>query len=164
MEAPAYGYNPGDSASIVNKQASSFYNSTECLCFADDSCKDPTVTISNVGWLPLTPLPIKVGGDGLTYAADSVDPASPWFESMVFPENPSGKIKTPQIPDPNRRVCVSFFFPKTHYLSIETNGVLVFSFAITGRCLPLAHVFWYARLQDSDRRATRLQFLVLFYY
>jgi len=105
MEVPAYGYNPGDSARIANRFADSFYNSTECLCFEDDSCKDPTVTVSNVGWLPLTPLPVKMGGDGEMYAADSTSAASPWFESMVFPENPSGKIKTPQISDPNRRVC-----------------------------------------------------------
>ena len=53
----------------------------------------------------MTPLPVRTGGDGLTYAADSTSAASPWFESMVFPENPSGKITTPQISDPNRRVC-----------------------------------------------------------
>lgn len=105
MEAPAYGYSNGNSAELVNRHASSFYNSSECLCFETDSCKDPTVTITNRGWLPLTPFPVEMGGDGLMYAADSAAPESPWFESMVFPENPSGKIKTPQLPNANRRVC-----------------------------------------------------------
>lgn len=104
MEVPAYGYAPADAAAIVNRQASSFYNSSECLCFADDSCRRPTVTISNRGWLPLTPFPTEMGGDGNMYSADSDSPASPWFESMVFPENPSGKMKTPQL-SANRRVC-----------------------------------------------------------
>ncbi len=40
-----------------------------------------------------------------TYSADSASPNSPFFESLVFPENPSGKIKIPQIPNADRRVC-----------------------------------------------------------
>lgn len=105
-EVPAYGYSNGDAADIVNKNADSFYEGPECMCFnTTDGCKAPTVTISTRGWLPLTDLPIEMGGDGLMYAADSAATASPWFESMVFPENPSGAIKTPQHPDPNRRVC-----------------------------------------------------------
>jgi hypothetical protein len=39
------------------------------------------------------------------YQADSASSESPWFESMVFPENPSGVIKQSRLPDPNRRVC-----------------------------------------------------------
>lgn len=105
MEAPAYGYSPGDSADIVNKFSSTFYNGTECICYVDDSCLEPTVTISNRGWLPGTPLPVELGGDNNTYAADSSLPSSPWFESMVFPENPSGKIKTSQLNNPGRLVC-----------------------------------------------------------
>ena len=104
MEVPAYGYSPSDAAAIVNRFSSSFYNSSECLCFETDSCLEPTVTISNRGWLPMTPFPVELGGDGIAYAADSDSPSSPWFESMVFPENPSGKIKTPQL-SPERRVC-----------------------------------------------------------
>ena len=104
MEVPAYGYAPSDAAAIVNKFSDTFYNSTECLCFADDSCLEPTVTISNRGWLPLTPFPVELGGDNITYAADSTSLSSPWFESMVFPENPTGKIKTPQL-SAERRVC-----------------------------------------------------------
>jgi hypothetical protein len=124
MEVPAYGYNPGDSASIANKFASSFYNSSECLCFADDSCKQPTVTVSNRGWLPLTPLPAEMGGDGIMYSANSASAASPWFESMVFPENPSGKIKTPQLADPNRRVCDGVYvWPM--YFGMRVSPILV---------------------------------------
>lgn len=39
------------------------------------------------------------------YSAISDSPNSPWFESMVFPENPSGVFKTPRHPNANRRVC-----------------------------------------------------------
>ena len=55
--------------------------------------------------MPGTTLPTAVGADGNTYSADSSDENSPWLESMVFPENPSGVIKTPQLPDSSRRVC-----------------------------------------------------------
>lgn len=105
MEAPAYGYSPSDAATVVNTFASSFYNSSECLCFADDSCKTGTVTISNRGWVPGSELPTEMGGDGEMYRADAQTTASPWFESMVFPENPSGKLKTTQIGVANRLVC-----------------------------------------------------------
>lgn len=105
MEVPAYGYSPSDAAAMVNTEADTFYNSSECPCFNSTSCNDPVVTISNRGWLPLTPFPVEMGGDGMMYAADSTSPSSPWMESMVFPENPSGKIKTPQLADSNRRVC-----------------------------------------------------------
>jgi len=105
QEVPGYSYNRGDAAAIANKFASEFYNGTECLCYNTSSCREPTVTVSVRGWLPLTPFPEAMGGDGLVYAANSNSPSSPWFESMVFPENPTGKIKTPQIEDPNRRVC-----------------------------------------------------------
>jgi hypothetical protein len=46
-----------------------------------------------------------MGADGVMYPANSDSPNSPWFESMVWPENPTGKLKTPQIADSNRRVC-----------------------------------------------------------
>ena len=105
METPAYGYSPSDSADIANRFASSFYNSTECTCFANDSCRDPTVTVANVGFVPGSTLPSRMGGDGLMYIASSTSQASPWFESMVFPENPTGKMKTSQIGVPNRLVC-----------------------------------------------------------
>lgn len=105
MQVPAYGYSTSDAANIANRFSADFYNSSECDCFADDSCKDPILTITVQGWLPNTPFPEAVGGDGVTYAANSDSPNSPWFESLVFPENPSGVFKTGQIPDSNRRVC-----------------------------------------------------------
>jgi hypothetical protein len=117
MEVPAYGYSPSDAADIVNKFADAFYNSSECLCFATDSCKEPTVTISNRGWFGNTPFPVEQGGDGLSYPANSDSPASPWFESMVFPENPSGKIKTPQL-SPERRVCDGVVSPQPKQASL----------------------------------------------
>ena len=104
-EAPSYGYSNGDAADITNKFADSFYAGEECLCFAAGTCNDKTVSIKTVGWLPGTDLPSAVGGDNITYVADSASSSSPWFETMVFPENPSGAIKTPRLPNPNRRVC-----------------------------------------------------------
>jgi hypothetical protein len=105
MQVPSYGYSTSDAAEIANRFAGDFYNSSECECFIDDSCKDADLSINVQGWLPNTPFPEAVGGDGLVYAANSASPSSPWFESMVFPENPSGVIKVGQLPDPNRRVC-----------------------------------------------------------
>ena len=102
MEAPAYGYSNSEIARWVNSKASTFYSSTECLCFPN--CKEPTVTVNSRGFFPPN-IPSEVGGDNITYSANSDDPKSPWFESMVFPENPSGTIKTPQLANPLRRVC-----------------------------------------------------------
>ena len=81
-EAPCYGYSTSDAAEIANRYASSFYNGTECTCFEDDSCLDPKVTVSHIGWLPLTDFPVADGGDGNSYPADSDSPASPWLENM----------------------------------------------------------------------------------
>mmetsp|Transcript_15965 Transcript_15965/g.24859 ORF Transcript_15965/g.24859 Transcript_15965/m.24859 type:complete len:764 (-) Transcript_15965:191-2482(-) len=102
MEAPAYGYNNGAIASWVNRYSSDFYEGEECLCYPN--CKEKTVTVNNVGFFP-PDIPERLGGDNVTYAANSASLSSPWFESMVFPENPSGVIKTPQLPNKNRRVC-----------------------------------------------------------
>jgi len=102
MEAPAYGYSNGDIALWVNKHASSFYSGEECTCFPN--CTEPTVTINNRGFFPPN-IPSEIGGDGIVYSATSDSPFSPWFESLVFPENPSGTIKVPQLPNANRRVC-----------------------------------------------------------
>jgi hypothetical protein len=104
-EVPSYGYSNSYSADLVNDYASSFYNGTECLCAADNSCFEPTVTITTRGWFPGTDFPVEMGGDGIMYEATSASPASPWFETLVIPENPSGVIKVPRHPDPNRRVC-----------------------------------------------------------
>lgn len=105
VQAPSYGYSTDDAAAIANQFSGEFYNSSECACYTDDSCKDPLVTITVNGWLPNTPMPEAMGADGNMYAANSDSPDSPWFETLVFPENPSGVIKVPQLPDSNRRVC-----------------------------------------------------------
>ena len=82
MEAPAYGYDTGTAAWLANK-AGDF----------KDCANDTDVTLSVKGWLPGTALPTAVGADGLTYSADSTSENSPWLESMVFPENPSGVVR-----------------------------------------------------------------------
>jgi hypothetical protein len=87
-EVPAYGYSNSDAARMANLFANSFYDGVECLCHRTSTCKSPTVTISSVGWFPFTPFPSRLGGDNVTYAANSASPSSPWFESMVMPENP----------------------------------------------------------------------------
>ena len=111
MEAPAYGYSTSTQAMWVNNKASTFYAGEECACYATSTCNDPTVTVSNRGWLPGSPFPVEAGADGNDYAADSTSPNSPWFESMVFPENPSGRIKVGRLPA-NRRVCDGvYLFP-----------------------------------------------------
>ncbi len=104
MEVPAYGYSDSEIARWVNTKSSSFYVSEECSCFSTDTCQSPTVKVNKVGFFPSNPLPVRTGGDGNDYVADSTSVASPWMESMVFPENPSGAIKTPRLPV-NRRVC-----------------------------------------------------------
>lgn len=105
VEAPSYGYSNSHAARVVNQFASSFYNGEECTCFNSTTCNDPTVSITTVGWFPGTDFPVRAGGDGFDYDAVSASEASPWFESMVFPENPSGVFKIPRNPNPNRRVC-----------------------------------------------------------
>lgn len=105
VEAPAYGYSLSTAASVVNGFASSFYNDPSCPCFNTTTCNEPDVTVNYAGWFPGTPYPERMGGDGLMYSADSAAPGSPFFESLVFPENPTGVFKTPRHPNVNRRVC-----------------------------------------------------------
>ena len=131
MEAPAYGYSTGTQAKWVMAKSSSFYDGSECPCASHtvggvttNECRNTAlypVTISNRGWLPPagggTPtFPVEngaaVNGVVTAYSADSTSPLSPWFESMVFPENPSGRIKTGKLPV-NRRVCDGvYLFPQ----------------------------------------------------
>jgi len=101
-EAPSYGYSTSTAAKYAEELNAgpgvgngSYFS----------PCSTPeTITINMIGWLPGTPLPSRTGGDGIVYSAGSTSPNSPWMESLVFPENPSGVIKTPQLPA-NRRVC-----------------------------------------------------------
>lgn len=87
-EVPSYSYSTTDAAAFANRYSSSFYSGPECECTADNSCTNPTVSITIVGWFPGTPVPSRTGGDGIEYVATSSSPLSPWFESIVFPENP----------------------------------------------------------------------------
>jgi hypothetical protein len=99
VEAPAYGYDLTTAAALA----------TAAGGFLDCSALYPElqeeITLNYIGWMPGSAFPTATGADGLAYAADSADPNSPWLETMVFPENPSGTIKVPQNPDPSRRVC-----------------------------------------------------------
>jgi hypothetical protein len=83
LEVPAYGYNNGAISTWVNANSADFYEGEECLCFPN--CKEPTVSVINVGYFPPN-IPERLGGDNITYSGISDSPASPWFESMVFPE------------------------------------------------------------------------------
>ena len=93
-EAPSYGYSLSTAAKWAEKLGG----------FKEGCDSGDTISISMVGWLPGTAFPTAVGADGIEYPADSTSPNSPWMESLVFPENPSGVIKTPHLPA-NRRVC-----------------------------------------------------------
>ncbi|KAL9139795.1 hypothetical protein ACP0BX_000571 [Amphidinium carterae] len=104
MEAPAYGYDTTRAAQLANNMRGSFYNDASCPCYAEGTCNDATVTISPRGWFPATPFPTEADAFGNMHAADSSSGNSPWFESMVFPENPTGVRKTPQL-SVDRRVC-----------------------------------------------------------
>jgi hypothetical protein len=109
VEVPSYGYSNSYAAEVANGFSSSFYNGEECPCFNTTTCNDPDISVSVVGWFPSTPFPERMGGDGLMYSAVSDSPSSPWFENMVFPENPSGVFKIPRHPNVNRRVCNSVY-------------------------------------------------------
>jgi hypothetical protein len=104
VESPTYGYDMGSAVAMANKEAGSFYNSSECTCFAADTCKTGTITLKRHGWFPGTPLPMAAGDDGQMYDASSEADTSPWFERMVWPENPTGETRTQQGPA-KRLVC-----------------------------------------------------------
>jgi hypothetical protein len=104
VEAPTYGYDMSSATTLANTQASSFYNSSECSCFAADTCKTGSITLTRVGWFPGQPLPKRTGDDGIEYDVSSTSAASPWFERMVWPENPTGETRTAQGPT-NRLLC-----------------------------------------------------------
>jgi len=104
VEAPTYGYNMGASVDLANSMASSFLNHSKCSCFATDSCKTKSLTLTRHGWFAGKPLPTAKGDDGQDYAASSTSADSPWMERMVWPENPTGETRTRQGPT-NRLVC-----------------------------------------------------------
>jgi len=64
-----------------------------------------------------------MGGDGKNYTVDSTSPQSPWFESLVFPENPTGTIKKVKVPDAGRRVCDGVYLYPTYFGHPDANGV-----------------------------------------
>jgi len=112
VEAPTYGYDYNAAVRLANTKASSFYNSSECSCFATDSCKSGTITMTRVGYFPSQALPKAKGDDGLEYDASSTDAKSPWFERMVWPENPTGETRK-QAGPADRLVCDGcYVFPQ----------------------------------------------------
>jgi hypothetical protein len=103
FQVPAYGY----SLSAAAKLADSI-GGYKADCPEGTSS---TITISQRGWVFGTPLPVEQGADGLDYTADSTDPNSPWMETLVWPENPTGVLKTTQGPV-ERRICdACYIFP-----------------------------------------------------
>jgi len=104
VQAPTYGYSYNQAVKLANNQAGSFLNHSSCTCFATDTCKTGTVSVTRVGWFPNQPLPQRAGDDGNMYDASSTADASPWFERMVWPENPTGETRTGMAPV-NRRIC-----------------------------------------------------------
>ena len=86
-EAPSYGYSLSTAAKWAEKLGG----------FKEGCSSGDTISISMIGWLPGTPFPTAVGADNITYSADSTSPNSPWMESLVFPENPSGVINNTRL-------------------------------------------------------------------
>jgi len=132
VEAPCYGYSNSRAAQLVNDQSGSFltvdskYNLT-CPTI-NTTTPDGKVTvsphpvsISSVGWLPGTPYPKKASAyvddddKALEFDIKSADYRSPFFESLVFPENPTGARKTTQHPSHERRVCDGVYLYPTYF-------------------------------------------------
>lgn len=132
VESPNYGYDNGESARLVNMFGSKFalgcpnetspeVRNTPFRKFQKGDVKP--VTITTVGWAPGQPLPVRMGGDGKNYTVDSTSPQSPWFESLVFPENPTGTIKKVKVPDAGRRVCDGVYLYPTYFGHPDASGV-----------------------------------------
>lgn len=115
VEAPTYGYNTGAATRLANLDAKSFFNHSSCSCFADDSCKTGNLKLTRVGWFPNQPLPTAKGDDGKDYSPDSNDAASPWFERMVWPENPTGDWDRKQQGPADRLVCDGCYTYPTYF-------------------------------------------------
>jgi hypothetical protein len=114
FQVPAYGYDLGAAAKLADE-------------IGDYSVGCPegtpsTVTIHQRGWLPGTPIPVEAG-----YPADSTDPNSPWMETLVWPENPTGELKT-TIGPVSRRVCdACYIFPMFFGMQgweVDPNGAM----------------------------------------
>lgn len=83
------------------------------------------------------------------YAADSASSSSPWIESMVFPENPSGVIKTTQLPDSNRRVCDGvYLWPMYFGMRVSAHVALGFYSTFCGRSVYLQVLLPFSGLCD----------------
>merc|ERR1711959_383163 len=96
VEGPCYGYSNSASARLANAEGG-FLPLVDYGDGTNMTCPDEDISITTVGWVPGEALPSRIGADGVEYAADSTSSSSPWFESMVFPENPSGVKKTPNL-------------------------------------------------------------------
>jgi hypothetical protein len=115
VEAPTYGYDMGSAVDLANKNYKSFMNHSSCSCFKDDLCKSDDkankITLTRIGFFPGQELPKRNGDDGLPYDASSTDAKSPWFERMVWPENPTGEVRT-QVGPESRLLCDGcYIFP-----------------------------------------------------
>jgi hypothetical protein len=104
VQAPTYGYSMGTAVTWANNRKSQFLNHSSCSCFATDTCKDGTITLTRVGWFPGQDLPKRAGDDGVMYDGASTSDKSPWFERMVWPENPTGETRQAMGPT-SRLVC-----------------------------------------------------------
>ena len=71
---------------------------------------------------------------------------------MVFPENPSGAIKTPQLPDASRRICDGVYNWPMYY-GMETSGSLPGQFPIDKRSDCLAWCFSITKAYSATVRA-----------
>ena len=151
--APAYGYDLSTAARLA-EEAGGWLDCSDC---GNHPCWE--ITINQVGWLPGTAVPTAVGGDGVTYSADSTDSNSPWLETVVFPENPSGWIKTVAsggllIPDSlaKRRVCDGVYNWPMYYGG-ESNGTLPWTVPIDKRPECLAWTFSVTKVHSASVRA-----------
>lgn len=129
VEAPSYGYTTSRIQQLVNGYKSShlkvhlnWYNAT-ANATVNLTCPTDDVTVTMVGWIPDTAYPSRVSAYGVNVLATSTDPLSPWFESLVFPENPSGKVKTANIPASAKRlVCDGCYLYPTYFGPGQTKG------------------------------------------
>mmetsp|Transcript_6170 Transcript_6170/g.15734 ORF Transcript_6170/g.15734 Transcript_6170/m.15734 type:complete len:704 (+) Transcript_6170:794-2905(+) len=129
VEAPSYGYTTARIQQLVNEEKSKFlkvhtnwYNATGNVTI-NYTCPDVDVTVEMVGWFAGSGYPSKMSGYMEDVIATSTMMTSPWFESMVYPENPSGKVKKSNIPaSMNRLVCDGCYLYPTYFGPGQTKG------------------------------------------